>query len=224
MSTIIHVRLVQTGPVRFTATNAAGTSTMMDGPLEMGGTNAGLRPMEMLLSALAGCSSIDVIHIMKKQRQGLKRLEVEVDGTGRHDSCSVHPDPPPIHGSRLHRLTQIPKSRGASDVEVLLDRRILQPKVAITADALLGINRPITHSCPEIRHCVSFQQGIAILSDAFTDIQNPFEIHLTESRSPVVLGPNRTRPKQKLVRLWRKKVSKQRGWFWTNGQMMSDGS
>lgn len=80
MTASMHVNLVQTGPVRFAATNAAGASVIMDSPVEMGGANAGLRPMEMFWSVLAGCCSMDVIHIMKKQRQNLERLEVEVEG------------------------------------------------------------------------------------------------------------------------------------------------
>jgi putative redox protein len=138
MGTSIHVKLVQTGPVRFAATNAAGASTMMDGPLEMGGTNAGLRPMEMLLSALAGCSSMDVIHIMKKARQGLERLEVEVDGERAGTIPAVF--------TRIHlRFTgrgsiELPKFQKA--VELSMSKycsivRMLQPTVVITAEVLL---------------------------------------------------------------------------------------
>ncbi|MDE3196340.1 MAG: OsmC family protein, partial [Acidobacteriota bacterium] len=76
----MQVKLVQNGPVEFVATNPSGASIVIDGPADMGGRNAGLRPMETLLAALAGCSALDVIHIMKKQRQDLERLEVEVEG------------------------------------------------------------------------------------------------------------------------------------------------
>src|SRR5579884_1842159 len=80
MAANMQIKLVQTGPVRFVATNPTGASGIIDGPPDMGGENAGLRPMETLLSALAGCSAVDVIHIMKKQRQNLERLEVEIEG------------------------------------------------------------------------------------------------------------------------------------------------
>ena len=79
-TTSMQIKLVQTGPVKFVATNAAGASAVINGHAEMGGENAGLRPVEMLLSALAGCGAMDVIHIMKKQRQNLERLGVDVEG------------------------------------------------------------------------------------------------------------------------------------------------
>lgn len=43
--------------------------------------NNGVSPMEAVLMSLAGCSSIDVIHILKKQRQEIANFSVEVDGT-----------------------------------------------------------------------------------------------------------------------------------------------
>ena len=131
----MHVKLVQTGPVRFAATNAAGASAIMDGPVEMGGANAGLRPMEMLLSALAGCSSMDVIHIMKRQRQSLERLEVVVDGE-RADTI-------PAVFTRIHLLftghgsIELLKFQRAVDLSIskyCSIVRMLQPTVAITAD------------------------------------------------------------------------------------------
>src|SRR5437773_154535 len=74
MAASMQVKLVQTGPVKFVATNATSATAVIDGPADMGGENTGLRPMETLLSALASCSAVDVIHIMKKQRQSLERL------------------------------------------------------------------------------------------------------------------------------------------------------
>ncbi len=48
----------------------------MEGPISMGGENIAQSPMETLLSAVAGCSVIDVIHILKKQRQDLEDIQV----------------------------------------------------------------------------------------------------------------------------------------------------
>ncbi len=80
MAARMKVKLVQAGAAKFVASNAAGATGVIDGPPDMGGENAGLRPMETLLAAMAGCSAMDVLLIMKKQRQDLERLEVEVDG------------------------------------------------------------------------------------------------------------------------------------------------
>ncbi|WP_053404405.1 MULTISPECIES: OsmC family protein [Persicobacter] len=62
------------------AKNADGNTLEMDGSPEIGGENKGMRPMQLLLAAVAGCSSIDVISILKKQRQELKDLKVDVSG------------------------------------------------------------------------------------------------------------------------------------------------
>ena len=62
------------------AVNDNGNSLQMDGAPEIGGHNLGMRPMQLLLSAVGGCSAIDVILILKKQRQVITSFEVEVEG------------------------------------------------------------------------------------------------------------------------------------------------
>lgn len=52
----------------------------IDGAVDIGGKNAGARPMELLLMGLGGCTSIDLILILKKQRQPLEDLKIEVTG------------------------------------------------------------------------------------------------------------------------------------------------
>ncbi len=52
----------------------------MDIPVAQGGDGSGFRPMQTLLSALCGCSSVDVVSILKKQRQELTSLVIEADG------------------------------------------------------------------------------------------------------------------------------------------------
>ena len=58
-----------------------GHSMRMDIPIEQGGDGSGFRPMQSLLAAVAGCSAVDVISILKKQKQVLGNLEIEVDGS-----------------------------------------------------------------------------------------------------------------------------------------------
>jgi putative redox protein len=60
------------------ATNPEGQSLVMDAAPEIGGSNKGMRPMQLLISALGGCSSIDIINILRKQRQELKDIKVEI--------------------------------------------------------------------------------------------------------------------------------------------------
>ncbi len=55
----------------FLGTTESGHSIVMDGAPAVGGANRGARPMELLLLGMAGCSSIDVVNIIKKQRQNI---------------------------------------------------------------------------------------------------------------------------------------------------------
>ena len=68
------------------ARNEQGNTVHMDASPDMGGTNEGMRPMQMLLAAMGGCSSIDIINILKKQRQDLKDLKVTVTGEREKDA------------------------------------------------------------------------------------------------------------------------------------------
>ncbi|MEM8526494.1 MAG: OsmC family protein [Bacteroidota bacterium] len=61
------------------ATNDTGNTLRLDGSPTVGGTNQSMRPMQAVIAALGGCSSIDVISILKKQRQPLDDLEIEID-------------------------------------------------------------------------------------------------------------------------------------------------
>ncbi|OJU27092.1 MAG: osmotically inducible protein OsmC [Sphingobacteriales bacterium 41-5] len=68
------------GDYGFDTVNENGTIIKMDTNPDMGGQEHGARPMQVLLNALAGCSSIDVISILKKQRQEITDFSVTVNG------------------------------------------------------------------------------------------------------------------------------------------------
>lgn len=62
----------------FMAESGSGHLVMMDGPPEAGGKNLAARPMEMLLMGLGGCSSFDVVSILRKSRQDVRGCELEI--------------------------------------------------------------------------------------------------------------------------------------------------
>jgi putative redox protein len=64
----------------FVASNETGNTVHIDASPEIGGTNQGMRPMQMLLAAFGGCSSIDVVNILKKQKQDLRDIKITVTG------------------------------------------------------------------------------------------------------------------------------------------------
>lgn len=62
------------------ASNDDGNTLLMDASREVGGQGKGMRPTQLLLAAVGGCSAIDVILILKKQKQVIESFEIEVDG------------------------------------------------------------------------------------------------------------------------------------------------
>ena len=77
----VEVKLKRVKNCNFEAVNSGGQVAMIDGPPSLGGEDKGVRPMEMVLMGLAGCSSMDLILILGKQRQNPEDIEVTVKGT-----------------------------------------------------------------------------------------------------------------------------------------------
>jgi len=63
----------------FVGESGSGHSVVMDGSVEHGGRDLGVRPMEMVLLGLGGCSSIDVILMLKKARQDVSDCQVVIE-------------------------------------------------------------------------------------------------------------------------------------------------
>jgi putative redox protein len=66
--------------MQFVGEADSGHAIVMDGPPEVGGKNTGLRPMELLLIGLGGCSGMDIVSILKKKKQNISGLEITVNG------------------------------------------------------------------------------------------------------------------------------------------------
>lgn len=65
--------------VSFLGETESGHAVLMDGPTEGGGRNLGPRPMEMVLIGTGGCTTYDVLHILKKGRQQVTDCVVEIE-------------------------------------------------------------------------------------------------------------------------------------------------
>lgn len=66
--------------LQFVAAATSGHAVVMDGDVEVGGRDTGPRPMELLLMGIGGCSGMDVVSILKKKKQEIKGLEINVKG------------------------------------------------------------------------------------------------------------------------------------------------
>jgi putative redox protein len=66
--------------VHFEASNPEGNSIQIDGSEAIGGEGAGFRPMQLLLTSVAACASMDLLPILRKQRQDVRDVSVLVHG------------------------------------------------------------------------------------------------------------------------------------------------
>ena len=73
------------GDFGFEARDAFGHTVRLDTSPETGGTNFGVRPMQMLLMGLGGCSGIDIVSILKKQRQIVEDFQMYIEGEREKD-------------------------------------------------------------------------------------------------------------------------------------------
>ena len=113
----------------------SGHTITMDGPPESGGENLGVRPMEMLLLGVAGCTMIDVVTTLKKMRQDLSHLETKINAERATDHPKVFTD---IH---IHFIL-----KGQNLDEKKVDKAItLSADKYCSASIMLGETATITH-------------------------------------------------------------------------------
>jgi putative redox protein len=63
----------------FLGESGSGHTIVMDGPKELGGHGTGMRPMELLLLGMGGCTSFDLIQMLKKGRQDIRDCVVQIE-------------------------------------------------------------------------------------------------------------------------------------------------
>ena len=113
----------------------SGHTITMDGPPESGGENLGVRPMEMLLLGVAGCTMIDVVTTLKKMRQDLSHLETKINAERATDHPKVFTD---IHIQFIFK--------GQNLDEKKVDKAItLSAEKYCSASIMLGETATITH-------------------------------------------------------------------------------
>ena len=76
----------------FVGETGSSHAVVIDGPAEIGGRNLGARPMELMLLSVGSCSAVDVVHILKKARQPVVDVVVEVEGQRAETEPKVFTD------------------------------------------------------------------------------------------------------------------------------------
>jgi len=115
--------------------SGSGHAIVMDGPEEHGGRNLGVRPMEMLLLGMGGCSEFDVVHILRKSRQKVDFCEVELTAERAETEPKVF--------TRIHAHFRV-GGEGLSDKAVERAVRLSADKFC-SASIMLGAMAEITH-------------------------------------------------------------------------------
>jgi putative redox protein len=116
--------------------SGSGHAVVMDGPPDLGGQNLGVRPMEMLLLGMGGCTAVDVINILKKARQSVSDCVVEIGAERAETEPKVF--------TRIH-VHFVVSGQGLSAKHV--ERAVsLSAEKYCSASIMLGKTAEITHT------------------------------------------------------------------------------
>ena len=74
----MHTKIQWLNKVHFSAIADSGHEILIDGPPDAGGENRGVRPMELVLMGVGGCTSFDVVNILRKSRQDVTNCVTEI--------------------------------------------------------------------------------------------------------------------------------------------------
>jgi putative redox protein len=126
--------LKQVDGMAFVAKGDSNHWVMMDGPESVGGLNAGSRPKELVLFALAGCTASDVVGILKKKRVSLRGFEMHLTGLEAEEHPRVFTE---IHVEYVFFGDDIRKEDVERAIELSTTKycsvsAMLTPKVKIT--------------------------------------------------------------------------------------------
>jgi putative redox protein len=131
----MHARVKWVENVCFIGESETGHAIVMDGAPEAGGRNLGMRPMELLLIGMGGCTSFDVVSILKKGRQDITDCYAEIEATRADEVPKVF--------TRIH-VHFVVKGRKLNPAQV--ERAVnLSAEKYCSASIMLGKTAEITH-------------------------------------------------------------------------------
>jgi len=115
--------------------SGSGHAVVMDGPPDLGGRNLGVRPMEMLLMGMGGCTEFDVLLILRKARQRVTDCVVELEAARAESDPKVF--------TRIHAHFVV-TGHGLDPKQVERAIRLSAEKYC-SASIMLGATAAITH-------------------------------------------------------------------------------
>lgn len=125
-----------TGDVRFTGMPDSGHPVAIDGPPEFGGQNAGVRPMELMLLGIGGCTSFDVVNILRRGRQDVVDCVTDIEAERAESDPKVF--------TRIHLHFRI-SGNG-------IDQRKVERAIALTATKYCSASIMLERAGVEVTH------------------------------------------------------------------------
>ncbi|MCX2475553.1 OsmC family protein [Pedobacter sp. MC2016-05] len=94
----MNINLIRkSGKFNFEAVNESGFTVELDAKVAIGGEGKGFRPMEMLLVGLGGCSGIDMVNVLTKQKEPLEDIKIAINATRKDEEMPPIFDEIEIH-------------------------------------------------------------------------------------------------------------------------------
>lgn len=123
------------GEASFEGTSGSGHTVVMDGPPDAGGRDLGVRPMEMLLLGLGGCTAFDVVYILQRGRHPVSDCLVEIE--------AERSDTPPKVFTKIHLHYKV---SGEGLKEAAVERAVrLSAEKYCSASIMLGKAAELSH-------------------------------------------------------------------------------
>lgn len=116
---MIEAKVTLMKDMQFSGKATSGHTLIMDADDESGGHNAGPRPMELLLVAFGGCSGMDVISLLRKKRQSVSGLEINVKGEKTEDYPKIYKE---VHIEYVVKGKDVQKEAVERSIELSLDK------------------------------------------------------------------------------------------------------
>jgi putative redox protein len=122
--------------MQFVGEAGSGHAIVLDGRESVGGRDTGLRPLELMLVGLAGCTAMDVVHILRRRRQQVTDVQVKVEAERADEHPRVYTQIKLEYIVRGHNLTE----------KAVVDSIELSEKKYCSASAMLSKTAEMSYS------------------------------------------------------------------------------
>ena len=121
------------------AEGGSGHTITMDGASDIGGRNLASRPMEVLLMGMGGCTAIDVVSMLKKQRQDIEGVEVSLVAERAEDHPKVDTSVKLVYTVRGRKLNKalVERAVSLSDEKYCSATAMVKKSAAVTREIVL---------------------------------------------------------------------------------------